>query len=121
MNKNEIEKLFEIMRLFFQCDNLLLNTYSDPTSSVSWVLSQNKEDFIKREEKRRAIAHIHGNKVNVNLYVAHKMSNEFVEKILIHEITHYLLLPQDTSGHPSFFWEEFDKNWKIWKKKKKQI
>lgn len=118
MNETRIHSLFNSMKKVFDCENLILMTYTDPCSVVSMVLSQNKDEFIGREIERRKVASICMNVVRVNLSVIQKVSNEYVEEILLHEITHYLLLPKDTSNHPQFFWDELNNNCKIWKKKR---
>ena len=119
MNEFQIIELFESMKMVFNCKSLELNTYSYASSSVSLVLSKNIEDFIKREEERKTIASICDNVVKLNLFVAQRISDEWIEKILIHEITHYLL--PNISNHNSKYWKEFDNNCKIWQKKKGEI
>ena len=117
MNEFQIIELFASMKMIFNCKSLKLNTYIDASSSVSLVLSKNIEDFIKREEERKTIASICDNVVKLNLFVAQRISVEWIEKILIHEITHYLLLPKDTSNHPPEFWDEFYNNCRIWQER----
>lgn len=121
MEESKIIDLFNSMKKAFDCEKMILKTYTDAFSNVSYAFSRNVYDFEVREAERWAVARVCSNVVSLNLSVAQKLPLDYIEEVLIHEITHYLLLPKDTSNHPPEFWEEFDNNCKIWQKKKRRI
>ena len=118
MEINDVIKLFGCMKMVFECNDLELKIINYPLLFINSLTIIDENKYFDYEVKNRNVALTYNNIVEINQNILKRGDFKIIVEILIHEITHYLLLPKDTSNHPPEFWEEFDNNCKIWQKKK---